>query len=153
MSNVAPRCNTSCAAVANGIFAVRRMRCLPLGAGRGCGRWQASGHARPGGAWTLVEIRQPVPVHSADWDHVGGGAGRRLAERPLRRKLATRLEQFPVLAAYGKVLAIAVWWWSFLLFAGIRELVPKRLALGNPEGIARAMAGIMTGCRGWPIRR
>ena len=54
------------------------------------------------------------------------------------------LQRFPLLAPHGKSIGIGVVVLT-LTFCSliIGELVPKRLALANPEGVARAMAGPM----------
>jgi putative hemolysin len=66
------------------------------------------------------------------------------AERTLTDRLSLRLRGVPQLAAYNETIAFAA------VVAGITyvslvigELVPKRLALFNPEQIASAMAGLM----------
>src|SRR5206468_8986012 len=66
-------------------------------------------------------------------------------ERTLSERLAARLETIPSVAAYRESLAfgivvVAITYVS--LVAG--ELLPKRLALHNPERIASAMAGFMS---------
>jgi putative hemolysin len=67
-----------------------------------------------------------------------------VGERTLTERLAVGLEQIPQLAGYGETMAFAI------VVAGITyaslvmgELLPKRLALHNPERIASSIAGFM----------
>src|SRR5512138_479559 len=67
-----------------------------------------------------------------------------VGERTLTARLSSRLEEFPRLAGYGETIAfaivvIAITYVSLV----IGELVPKRLALHNPERIASATASLM----------
>ena len=67
-----------------------------------------------------------------------------VGERTLTERLSSRLEQVPRFVGYGETIAL------FVVVVGITyvslvigELVPKRLALHNPERIASAMAPLM----------
>ena len=65
-------------------------------------------------------------------------------ERTLTERLSSRLEQLPRFAGYRESIAfvivvVAITYVSLV----IGELLPKRLALHNPEAIASAMAGLM----------
>ena len=67
-----------------------------------------------------------------------------LGERTLTERLSVRLEQFPRFAEYSETMAfvvvvIAITYVS-LVFG---ELLPKQLALHNPERFAAAMSGVM----------
>jgi putative hemolysin len=62
----------------------------------------------------------------------------------IARKVAIELNEIPALAPYAGAIGIGlvvvvITYLSLVL----GELVPKRLALGNPEGISRLMAGLM----------
>ena len=60
-------------------------------------------------------------------------------------KLAVALKQVGWLAAYADKLAFGIVVTLLTYFTlVIAELVPKRIGLANPEGIARALAGIMS---------
>ncbi len=62
----------------------------------------------------------------------------------LAEKLAASLERVPLLAPYSEAIAVgAVVLLITYLSLVIGELVPKRLALNDPEGIASAVAGPM----------
>src|SRR5215467_10010513 len=67
-----------------------------------------------------------------------------LGERTLTDRLSIRLQQFPRFAGYSENLAFAIVviaiTYVSLVFG---ELLPKRLALHNPERIASAMSGVM----------
>jgi magnesium and cobalt exporter, CNNM family len=67
-----------------------------------------------------------------------------VGERTLTARLSSRLEQLPRITGYGETIAfvivvVAITYFSLV----IGELVPKRLALHNPERIASAMASLM----------
>jgi len=62
----------------------------------------------------------------------------------LAGEIASGLQDFPLLAAYGEAIGIAVVVLGITFFSLILgELVPKRIGLNNPERIARVMAGPM----------
>ena len=67
-----------------------------------------------------------------------------VGERTLTARLSSRLEEFPRLAGYGETIAfvIVVVGITYVSLV-IGELVPKRLALHNPERIASATASLM----------
>jgi putative hemolysin len=59
----------------------------------------------------------------------------------IAREIAGALQDFPVLARYGEAIGIAVVVLGItLLSVVLGELVPKRLALNNPLGVALALA-------------
>lgn len=59
----------------------------------------------------------------------------------LAGEIASGLERFPALAAYGEAIGIGVVVVGITFLSLILgELVPKRIGLNNPEGIARLMA-------------
>jgi putative hemolysin len=63
----------------------------------------------------------------------------------LAEEIATRLQTVPALAAYGEAIGIGVVVLGITFCSLILgELVPKRIGLNNPEGIARLMAGPMS---------
>jgi len=65
-------------------------------------------------------------------------------ERLLTERLASRLEEIPQIAAYSESVAFAIIVMAITYVSlVIGELVPKRLALHNPERIASRMALIM----------
>jgi len=62
----------------------------------------------------------------------------------LAKEIARPLTHFPALAPHAHGIGVALVVLGITYFSLIiGELVPKRLALGNPEGIARVMAGPM----------
>jgi putative hemolysin len=62
----------------------------------------------------------------------------------IARKLAIELTEVPLLSPYANVIGIGVVVICITyLSLVLGELVPKRLALSNPEGISRRMAGLM----------
>jgi putative hemolysin len=67
-----------------------------------------------------------------------------LGERTLTDRLSLRLQQFPRFAGYSETLAFAIVviaiTYVSLVFG---ELLPKRLALHNPERFASALSGVM----------
>ena len=69
-------------------------------------------------------------------------------------KINQALQAVPSLAPHGKsigigIVVVAITYCSII----IGELVPKRLALANPEGVARLMAGPMTRLSRLAIKR
>jgi len=66
------------------------------------------------------------------------------AERTLTERLASRLQETPSLAEYGETIAFAIVVVAITYVSlVVGELLPKRLALHNPERIASAMSSIM----------
>jgi magnesium and cobalt exporter, CNNM family len=65
-------------------------------------------------------------------------------ERTLTNRLMTQLDQIPRIAPYGETVALAIVVVLIAYFSMVLgELVPKRLALHNPERIATSMASAM----------
>lgn len=64
----------------------------------------------------------------------------------IAENLADRLEQIPALAPYGEAIGLAVVVVAIAYVSLVfGELVPKRLAMGNPERIAANVAGPLNG--------
>ncbi|MBN2505824.1 MAG: HlyC/CorC family transporter [Verrucomicrobia bacterium] len=129
--------------VANGVFAMTEMAVIASRKAR-LRRLAKAGDTRARMALELVEspnrFLSTVQIGITLVGVMAGAFGGATVADQLRQWLT----QFPVVAPYAHGLGIAV------VVLGITygslvigELVPKRLALGNPEGIARAMAGIM----------
>ena len=67
-----------------------------------------------------------------------------LGERTLTERLSSRLEQIPRFDGYHETIAFAIVVALITYFSlVVGELLPKRLALANPESIASAIAGPM----------
>ena len=85
----------------------------------------------------------PFPVDDSDWNHAHRNHGRRIRSNALSvSSLGAYLARFPAIQPYSESIAFAlvVAMITYLSLI-IGELVPKRLALSNPEHIASILAG------------
>ena len=129
--------------VANGIFAMTEMAVVASRKSR-LRRLANSGDVRAKAALELAQSpNRFLSTVQIGITLVGVLAGA-FGGATLAQEIGQALHRFPALAPYGDVIGIAivVVAISFCSLV-IGELVPKRLALSNPEGISRLMAGTM----------
>ena len=111
------------------LVSVRRARLTVLG---------AAGRRRRGHRAPAVGGSAALPADGADRDHLGQRAGRRVRRRADRRRgWSAWLETFPVLRPFAGSIAftIVVVLTTYLTLV-VGELVPKQLALRQPERVS-----------------
>lgn len=125
---------------ANGVFAMTEIAVVSARKAR-LKRLAAQGDARAAAALHLAESPNTfLPTVQVGITLVGVLAGA-FGGATIAEEIAAALQAVPPLAPYGKAIGIAVVVIAITyLSLIIGELVPKRLALANPEGIARVMA-------------
>jgi putative hemolysin len=125
---------------ANGVFAMTEIAVVSARKAR-LKRLAAQGDARAAAALQLAESPNTfLPTVQVGITLVGVLAGA-FGGATIAEEIAAALQSVPPLAPYGKAIGIAVVVITITyLSLVIGELVPKRLALANPEGIARVMA-------------
>jgi len=110
-------------------------------------RLQQAANEGSRGAETALELAND-PSHFLSTIQVGitlvGILSGAIGEATLSKGLAEEIAQIPVLARYANAIALVIVVFA-ITYASliIGELVPKRLALQNPEGIAAAVARFM----------
>jgi putative hemolysin len=129
---------------ANALFSMAEMA---LVSSRKARLQQMADEGRRGAAVALVLAQNPQPLLTVvqvvlNVSAILSGA---LAEGHFTENLADSLSGLPLVGAYAHqtatAIVVAVLTLATVLFG---ELVPKRVALHNPEGVARAVAGPMT---------
>jgi putative hemolysin len=124
----------------NGIFAMTEIAVVSARKAR-LKRLAGQGDARAAAALELAESpRTFLPTVQVGITLVGVLAGA-FGGATIAEEIALALQSVPLLARYGEAIGIGVVVVTITyLSLVIGELVPKRLALANPEGIARIMA-------------
>jgi putative hemolysin len=129
----------------NGLFAMSEMALVSSGKAR----LQKLADEKRSGARMALKLHQE-PSRFLSTVQVGitlvGILSGAIGEEALTQPLVIQFRQVPYLAPYAENLALATTVISITYFSVVvGELVPKRLALLRPEGIARMIAGPMNG--------
>lgn len=129
----------------NGLFAMSEMSLISSGKAR----LQKLADEHRAGAQTALKLHQE-PSRFLSTVQVGitavGILSGALGEEALTKPLNVQLKQVPLLSPYADSLALVITVIAITYFSVVvGELVPKRLALRRPEGIALVIAGPMNG--------
>jgi putative hemolysin len=129
----------------NGLFAMSEMALVSSGKAR----LQKLADEHRSGAQAALKLHQE-PSRFLSTVQVGitsvGILSGALGEEALTEPLYVQLKQVPYLAPYAESLALVITVVSITYFSVVvGELVPKRLALLRPEGVARVIARPMNG--------
>ena len=129
--------------VANGVFAMTEIAVVSARKAR-LRRLAETGDVKAGAAMTLAESpNRFLATVQVGITLVGVLAGA-FGGATIAEEIAKRLQTLPVLAVYGEAIGIGVVVLGITFCSLILgELVPKRIALNNPERIARLMAAPM----------
>ena len=128
----------------NGLFAMSEMAVVSSRKIR-LQQWSEDGKAGARAALALAN----EPSHFLSTIQVGitviGITSGAFGEKTLARDLAAWIAQFPLVAAYAEALSVTIVIICITLASLIvGELIPKRLALINPEAVASIVAGPMS---------